>query len=69
LREQWHEALLYRSLARLRTTADGVEIPEQTVDELRWRGAPREAWHAFCERWGLESRRDRPHRWAEAVPA
>ena len=38
LRERWDEVQLYRSLARLRTTEDGVDIPQQSVDELRWRG-------------------------------
>jgi 5'-3' exonuclease len=65
LREQWDAALLYRSLARLRTTDDGVEIPEADVEELRWRGVPRPGWLAFCDRWGLQSQRDRPHRWAD----
>ena len=53
LRERMDEALLYRDLARLRTTADGVPIPEADVDELRWRGADRERWAAFCDEWGL----------------
>ena len=65
LRERWDEVLLYRSLARLRTTEDGVDIPQRTVEELRWRGAPRAAWAAFCDTWGLDSRRDRPHRWLD----
>jgi 5'-3' exonuclease len=65
LRERWDEVQLYRSLARLRTTEDGVEIPEQQVDELRWRGTPRAAWAAFCDEWGLDGRRDRPHRWLD----
>jgi 5'-3' exonuclease len=65
LREQWDAAILYRSLARLRTAADGVSIPEQRVDELRWRGVPRAAWLEFCERWGLESQARRPHRWLD----
>jgi 5'-3' exonuclease len=65
LREQWDAALLYRSLARLRTADDGVVIPEATVDELRWRGVPRAGWLAFCDRWGLESARSRPHRWLD----
>jgi 5'-3' exonuclease len=65
LRERWDEVQLYRSLARLRTTEDGVEIPEQHVDELRWRGTPRAAWVAFCDQWGLDGRRDRPHRWLD----
>ena len=58
------EALLYRDLARLRTTADGVPIPQQDVDELEWRGADRAAWEAFCDEWGLPRLRARPHRWA-----
>jgi 5'-3' exonuclease len=62
LRDRWDEALLYRSLARLRTTADGLEIPQQDVDDLRWQGTPRGEWQAFCDQWGLD-RRDRPHRW------
>jgi 5'-3' exonuclease len=65
LREQWDAALLFRSLARLRTTDDGVVIPETTVDELRWRGVPRAGWLAFCDRWALESARTRPHRWVD----
>ncbi len=64
LREHWDDAQLFRSLARLRTAADGVTIPERSVDELRWRGTPRPAWEGFCERWGLDRLRDRPHRWA-----
>ena len=66
LRERWDEVMLYRSLARLRTEDDGVDIPEKDVDELRWRGAPRATWEAFCERWGLAQYAARPHRWAEA---
>jgi 5'-3' exonuclease len=63
LRAQWDDAILYRSLARLRTTADGVVIPQEDPDELRWAGAPRERWQAFCDRWGLDRLRTRPHRW------
>jgi 5'-3' exonuclease len=65
LRERWDEVQLYRSLARLRTSEDGVQIPERSVDELRWRGTPRAAWHDFCDRWGLDGRRNRPHRWLD----
>jgi 5'-3' exonuclease len=65
LRDRWDDVQLYRSLARLRTTEDGVDIPQQSVDELRWRGAPRATWAAFCDEWGLDSRRDRPHRWLD----
>ena len=63
LREQWDNAHLFRSLARLRTEADGVVIPERSVTELEWRGAPKAEWQAFCDRWGLDRLRDRPHRW------
>jgi 5'-3' exonuclease len=70
LRERWDEVLLYRSLARLRTAEDGVEIPQRSVGELEWRGTPRAGWEAFCDRWGLASQRGRPHRWlAEPTPA
>jgi 5'-3' exonuclease len=64
LRERWDEVLLYRSLARLRTTDDGVEIPQQSVEDLYWQGAPRAAWEAFCAAQGLPQYASRPHRWA-----
>ena len=63
LRDRMDEALLYRDLARLRTTADGVPIPQADVEELRWPGTDRARWHAFCDEWGLDRLRDRPHRW------
>ena len=66
LRERMDEALLYRSLARLRTTADGVEIPQSDAQELRWPGTLRAEWEAFCDRWGLDRLRARPHRWSDA---
>jgi len=66
LRERWDEVLLYRSLARLRTADDGVEIPQRSVGELEWQGTPRPGWQAFCEQWGLPQYAGRPHRWAGA---
>ena len=63
LREHWDEALLYRDLARLRTAEDGVPIRQKRPDELRWDGAPRDTWEAFCDEWGLDRLRSRPHRW------
>jgi len=63
LRDHRDEAVLYRSLARLRYVDDGVEIPEQTAAELAWRGAPRARWEAFCDRWALDRLRARPHLW------
>ena len=65
LREHWDEAMLYRDLARLRTAEDGVAIRQQDPDELRWDGAPRDTWEAFCEEWGLDRLRSRPHRWLD----
>ena len=65
LREHWDEALLYRSLARLRTAEDGVPIRQRQPDDLRWLGTPRDAWAAFCDEWGLDRVRSRPHRWLE----
>jgi len=66
LRERLAEAMLYRDLARLRTAADGVEILQQKPAELEWLGAPRARWEAFCDEWGLNRLRSRPHRWLEA---
>ncbi len=55
--------MLYRDLARLRTTDDGVPLRQHDVDELRWDGAPRLEWEAFCDEWGLDRLAARPHRW------
>ena len=63
LRERMADALLFRDLARLRTLADGVPIPQASVDELEWHGADRARWTAFCTEWGLERLAGRPHRW------
>jgi 5'-3' exonuclease len=63
LRDHWDEAMLYRSLARLRTGDDGVVIPQASVAALEWHGAPRERWEGFCDAWGLARLRSRPHRW------
>jgi 5'-3' exonuclease len=65
LRERLSEAMLYRDLARLRTAADGVRIAQKEPAELEWLGAPRARWEAFCDEWGLDRLRARPHRWAE----
>jgi 5'-3' exonuclease len=69
LSEQWDAAQLYRSLALLRTADDGVDIPQRDPDELRWDGAPKERWQAFCDEWGLPRLRDRPHRWLDEAVA
>ncbi len=63
LREQFKVALLYRDLATLRLARDGVPIPQADAEELRWPGADRERWSAFCAEWGLPKLADRPPRW------
>jgi 5'-3' exonuclease len=63
LRDHADEVMLYRSLARLRTLDDGVAIPQQRASDLEWHGAPRATWQGFCDQWGLERLRSRPHRW------
>jgi 5'-3' exonuclease len=65
LRDHWAEAQLYRDLARLRTADDGVPIRQRDPDELRWDGAPRAEWEGFCDEWGLDRLRSRPHRWLD----
>ena len=60
--EQRDDVILYRTLARLRLD---TPIPQQHASELEWRGAPRSTWEAFCDRWGLDRLRGRPHRWLE----
>jgi 5'-3' exonuclease len=63
LTEQRADALLYRHLARLRLD---TPIPQRRPDELEWHGAPRATWEAFCDRWGLDRLRARPHCWADS---
>lgn len=65
LRDHWDDALLYRDLARLRTEADGVPIRQRHAEDLRWDGTPRDAWEAFCDEWGMDRLRRRPHRWLD----
>jgi 5'-3' exonuclease len=60
LRERTQDALLFRRLA---TLCPDVPVA-QTLEDLRWRGAPRKRWLAFCDEFGLERLRERPHRWA-----
>ena len=63
LRDRWSDALLFRDLATLRRD---VPLDLAGPDVLRWDGADREAWLAFCERWGLPGLARRPHRWRPA---
>ena len=63
LAEQHDAAILYRTLARLRLD---TPIPQRRAADLEWLGAPRAEWEEFCDRWGLERLRSRPHRWQDA---
>jgi len=61
LKERMADALLFRRLATLRR-----DVPlAETLEDLRWRGVPREPWLALCDELGFERSRERPHRWCE----
>ncbi len=60
LADQHDDAILYRTLARLRLD---TPIPQGRAAELEWHGTPQATWEAFCDRWGLDRLRARPHRW------
>ena len=61
LREQMDLALLFKDIATLRTDA---EIP-QSLEDLRWKGAHREEFHALCDELGFDSIKNRPSVWAD----
>lgn len=54
------QARLYRTLATLRTD---VPLPQQTIDELEWRGADRAALTELCEQIGDTRALERVPRW------
>jgi 5'-3' exonuclease len=59
LRTHMEEALLYRKLATLVT-----DVPlRESLDDLAWRGVPRDAFGAWCTRLGVTDLRDRITRW------
>jgi 5'-3' exonuclease len=61
LREHRDEAYLFRELATLVTD---VPLPE-TLEELRWQGAPRSAFTAMVERLGQPRLLERVPRWLD----
>jgi 5'-3' exonuclease len=61
LREQRAEALLYKTLATLRTD---VPLTESLAD-LAWLGVPRKRYLGFCRGLGFGDLAARPHRWSE----
>jgi 5'-3' exonuclease len=62
LAEHRDAAYLYRTLATLKRDS---AISTTSLDELEWRGVPREAFLALCEELGLDTVRERVHRWAD----
>jgi 5'-3' exonuclease len=53
-----NEAMLYRTLATLR-----LDVPlKETLEQLEWKGAPRETWSSWCTAAGVEKFVDRPRR-------
>ena len=61
LREHWDNALLFRELATLRTD---VPLPE-TLDDLRWRGAPRDRFEAAVAELGAPQLLDAAPGWSD----
>ncbi len=57
------DALLYRRLATLNADADlGATA---TLDDLAWRGVPRDRFLALCDELGFDTVRERVHRWSD----
>ena len=63
LQEQRPAALLYRTLATL--NRDSALTGTRTLDDLEWKGVPRERFVALCEELGFDTVRERVHRWAD----
>ena len=62
LAAQRGDALLYRTLATLRTD---VPLPEGAAEDLRWRGIPRRAFADLCARVGIDSPAPAGVRWID----
>jgi 5'-3' exonuclease len=61
LKTYGQEARLYRTLA---TLVEDVPLTESLAD-LEWRGAPRAAFTAWCQKMGANTLTTRPHRWVD----
>lgn len=61
LRERRDDAMLYKSLATLRTDANLTA----RLSDLRWAGVPRKAFSQLCRELGWGALESRPHRWSE----
>lgn len=62
LRAQREQARLYRTLATLRTD---VPLPQEDLEQLRWRGAKRDALAAVCEMIGDTRALERVPNWQD----
>ena len=61
LREHRDDALLYRRLATLVTHAP---LPgSDSLEDVAWKGVPRERYLVWCDAMGLTTLRSRPKRW------
>ena len=60
LARERQDAMLFRKLATLR---DDVPLT-QTLEQLEWKGAPKEQWLAWCDAVGAASLERRPSRFA-----
>jgi 5'-3' exonuclease len=64
LEAQRADAHLYRRLATLNRDAR-IDDVSGTLDELEWKGVPRDRFVALCEDLGFDTVRERVHRWAD----
>ncbi len=64
LEAQRADAYLYRRLATLNRDAR-IDDVSGTLDELEWKGVPRDRFVALCEDLGFDTVRERVHRWAD----
>lgn len=63
LRQHHADAILFRELATLSTDAP---VPQQSPEELRWHGVPRESFEWLAERLNEPKLRFRVPRWADS---
>jgi 5'-3' exonuclease len=64
LREYAEDARLYRTLA---TLVKDVPLRE-SLEDLAWKGVPRERYLALCDMLGLTTLKTRPRRWQAEAP-
>jgi 5'-3' exonuclease len=61
LGEHREDAALFRHLATLR-----LDVPiTESLDDLEWKGVPREAYLEFCDELGFTEVKNRPHKWVD----